>query len=269
MKLFFPFLFVFSFVQASAINPIRVYEEKDERNNIVIFAENTSYCPYTFELKCDYKNMHSNVPLPYKIVLLPYQGKQQICKLTPIGNKKWDYQFWGVWQRGDATKAKHNDNAIYALPFKMGTTHNVAQGYDGKFSHQGKKSIDFSMPVGTHIHAARKGVVVDLKENSKYGCADKSCLDQGNYVTIYHSDGTFASYFHLDYKGVKVSVGDVVEQGQFIGLSGNTGWSSSPHLHFEVFEPTISGIKTVETYFYIRKDKKEKLKEGRNYKRKR
>jgi murein DD-endopeptidase MepM/ murein hydrolase activator NlpD len=57
---------------------------------------------------------------------------------------------------------------------------------------------------------------------------------RANYVRILHEDGSMGLYAHLDYKGVRVSPGDRVERGERIGRSGNTGYSTGPHLHFAV-----------------------------------
>jgi len=69
---------------------------------------------------------------------------------------------------------------------------------------------------------------------------DKAGLDlekyggRANYVRILHDDGTMGLYAHLRPEGVLVRVGQRVRQGQQIGLSGNTGFTSGPHLHFAV-----------------------------------
>ncbi len=72
-----------------------------------------------------------------------------------------------------------------------------------------------------------------------------------NELGIKHSDGTYAVYAHLKYKGAFVKVGDKVKQGQSIGLSGNTGWSSEPHLDFSIFKRNHKGrkIKSIKFKF--------------------
>ncbi len=91
------------------------------------------------------------------------------------------------------------------------------------------------MPEGTTVCAAREGIVVDLKESSKTGGPDKKYKDEDNYVSIAHADGTISEYHHLKYEGVLVEIGARVTVGQSIGLSGSTGYSTFPHLHFGIY----------------------------------
>ena len=55
-----------------------------------------------------------------------------------------------------------------------------------------------------------------------------------NYVNIRHSDGTLGNYYHLKQGGSAVKIGDKVKKGQLIAYSGNTGYTTAPHLHFSV-----------------------------------
>lgn len=124
------------------------------------------------------------------------------------------------------------DSYIYDLPFKEGTSHKVVQGYGGLFSHKNKAALDFAMPVGTTVYAAREGTVYRYKDYSNEGGPFTS-ERKANYIIIQHSDGSFGCYWHLQQFGVVVKEGQV-KKGQLIGYSGNTGFALRPHLHFAV-----------------------------------
>lgn len=151
---------------------------------------------------------------------------------------------------GDLTLNTYDVNYVYDLPFPKGTVSTVVQGYNGSFSHQGRNAIDFALPEGTPILAAREGTVISTKDDSNAGCPQKSCADMGNYVYIMHPDGSIATYYHLIYEGVSVKPGQKVRKGEQIGISGNTGFSVGPHLHFECALPAKpSQFRTFATLF--------------------
>jgi murein DD-endopeptidase MepM/ murein hydrolase activator NlpD len=129
---------------------------------------------------------------------------------------------------------KDDNSFVYSLPYEKGKTHMLVQGYMSTFSHKGEYALDFKMKKGTKICAARSGIVIATREDSKLGGYKDKYLSEGNYIIIKHDDGTYANYWHLNFNGALVNRGDTVQQGQVIGLSGNTGYSAFPHLHFEV-----------------------------------
>lgn len=126
----------------------------------------------------------------------------------------------------------------YLLPYENGKTHRTLQGYFGKYSHKAplEYGVDFEMKEGTPIHAARSGVVIDTKSDSKESGKDKSFIEKANYIKIQHSDKSIGYYAHLQFRGVLVKKGEEVVAGQKIGLSGCTGWCDGAHLHFEVHQ---------------------------------
>ena len=94
-------------------------------------------------------------------------------------------------------------------------------------------AIDFEMPIGDTIVAARGGYVAYTVSHFKER-GGKDFTDKANKIIIVHDDGTGANYVHLDTNGVLVNVNDYVTAGQPIGISGFTGHTTKPHLHFVV-----------------------------------
>jgi murein DD-endopeptidase MepM/ murein hydrolase activator NlpD len=128
---------------------------------------------------------------------------------------------------------KNVDNYEYKLPFNNGTKHRVVQGYGGLFSHSYIAALDFEMPIGTPICAARGGIIYNFKDDSDEGGLFSKYKNKANYIIIKHDDGSFGCYWHLKKSGVLIKSG-LVLAGQQIGLSGATGEVLSPHLHFSV-----------------------------------
>ncbi|MFE7129621.1 M23 family metallopeptidase [Streptomyces sp. NPDC057638] len=91
-------------------------------------------------------------------------------------------------------------------------------------NHSGQ---DFAVPTGTPVKSVGAGTVVKAGGN---GAGDGPAY--GNAVVVKHTNGTYSQYAHLS--TVQVSAGQQVKAGQQIALSGNTGNSSGPHLHFEI-----------------------------------
>lgn len=130
---------------------------------------------------------------------------------------------------------KDDTSFVYHLPFEKNTTHLLVQGYFSRYSHKERAALDFKMKRGTTICAARDGVVVRVKKDGNKGGWNKKYRPFGNVIVIQHSDGSRAGYWHLQYNGALVKVGDTVQQDQPIGLSGKTGYTLFPHLHFIVW----------------------------------
>jgi murein DD-endopeptidase MepM/ murein hydrolase activator NlpD len=135
---------------------------------------------------------------------------------------------------------------VYALPYPHGLTFSVLQGFHGAFSHRGNNeyAVDFNCPVATPVVAARPGVVVAINASAQGSGTSPEFLDdrRTNFVIVRHADGTLGEYMHLAPSGVDVHPGQLVERGQELALSGNTGFSSTPHLHFQVMTAAGDGM---------------------------
>lgn len=134
----------------------------------------------------------------------------------------------------------------YRLPFRAGKTFNVLQGFHGKFSHRGSNeyAVDFDCPVATSVLAARPGLVVAANAAAQGSGTTPDYLDyrRTNFVLVLHDDGTVGEYMHLAPSGVRVAIGQRVERGDELALSGNSGFSSTPHLHFQVITAAGDGV---------------------------
>ncbi len=148
-----------------------------------------------------------------------------------------------------AITGKYDAAFQYHLPYSKNAVFTISQGYQGSISHQNKFALDFSMPSGTTIYLSREGVVLEVVENNTQGCGSQDCAKYDNYIIVQHPDGSFAKYAHIKNDGAIVAQGDVITMGQLIGYTGNTGWTATPTLHFEVFVQKEKERKTIKTNF--------------------
>lgn len=233
--------------------------------SMALIANNLGHGPYTVWIDCELKNLNPSMPLPMTVVIQP-NSPDTILTLTPNGTGDYGYRYSSKYFLGDS-KSVHDAEHVYTLPFEKNQNIKVSQGNNGTRTHTGHFALDFEMDEGTQITAARKGIVAKIKEDSNTGCPAAKCKNQGNYVMIVHDDGTIGSYFHLKKNGSLVELGQAVNPGDAIALSGNTGWSSDPHLHFEVFVQNFEGKTTVPTKFLTSTGILDELKESTYYNR--
>ncbi len=148
--------------------------------------------------------------VPYLIFILFFTGPEDLSQYPP------------------------QESSHFKLPWQAGVTRFVSQGNRGFTNHRGLHlcAWDFAMPISTPVLASGDGEVVHV-EMGHEGIGFKS-----NYIAIEHDGGVRTGYAHLKKDSAFVKVGDHVRQGQIIALSGMTGQTLFPHLHFVVTDQT-------------------------------
>ena len=140
---------------------------------------------------------------------------------------------------GDLNKEIRKEN--FSLPFPKNRSYKIIQGFNGGHSHNtafSRYAIDFSLKINDTVCSAADGWVVGVIKDYELAGSSEDWFDYSNYITIYHPEyGLFTQYVHLTKNGSFVKVGDTVVKGQPIGLSGMTGYTTIPHLHFNVLKP--------------------------------
>jgi Peptidase family M23 len=265
-KLIFCFFFLLS-TQIYCQDIASVFSKKTE-TGYTIYATNNNAIEVSVLVNLKTENMLVFPNNNNKFVVPAYSKNYELLTMQPkVACGKNSFSFSCVSNYGNAFSSLVDSNFVYELPFLSNIPYLLYQGYNGSFSHQNQYALDFTMPIGTKVLAARSGIVVKIEDNYFESCLNDRCKKLANYVLIYHNDGSFAKYVHLKQKGVLVNVGDSVLVGTEIALSGNTGFTTGPHLHFECFMPYIDtkNKTTIPTKFRINKDNIEYLEEGNSY----
>jgi murein DD-endopeptidase MepM/ murein hydrolase activator NlpD len=260
-------LFVFfctALAFAAASQKINVFHERQDQTT-TIYATNSELYPGSVSITFDLTNMNFSEG-NQKIFVIPAQAiKYKIGELKPARPASYKFSYKYQLAMGDVTKSP-DKNYVYDLPFKKGSSFRMFQGYNGRFSHAGENSLDFTMPEGTEIVAAREGKVVEVVQNNTQSCPRPECEKYNNYIMILHPDGSFANYVHIKYNGARFKPGDEVKKGDVIAYSGNVGYSSGPHLHFICFTGGFDKWQSFETKFRVDKgDNPVILQEGVTY----
>jgi len=225
--------------------------QEGSKGSPVYIVFNDFWGPVEIELKLvDAVNVLSEPPLPARFVI-PGQREQILVGLGAMDQTR-GYQYRLSMSSVPGSPISTPVGGIVLLPpFASDEQFPISQGFKGEKTHTSPDSeyaLDIAMPVGTAIHAVRSGKVMDVEEDFNRGGIDlKKFGDKANHVRILHDDGTMALYAHLDLASVTVRPGARIRAGQKIARSGNTGFSSGPHLHFAVQQNT--GMKLISLPF--------------------
>ena len=230
-------------------SPIDVFHREADLGRYEYYALNTQPCPYQVYVEFEVlENLEASSEVPFFKVIYPDPEPQLLFQLDPIRKMGTRFSSQYSLAKGDP-EAEVQLDFPYWLPYEPGKSAKLLQGYNGNYSHQGSYSLDFELSKGCEVFASRAGTVLEMKEDSNQGGPDSSFKALGNFVTIYHDDGSFADYYHLQHNGVVVAPGDQVAAGQLLGYSGDTGWADGPHLHFQVYKASRMGIETLPVSF--------------------
>ena len=208
------------------------------KENPVYMVFNDFWGPVEIELNLmDAVNVLSEPKLPARFVI-PAQTERTLVGIGALDPRRgFQYRLSVASVPGRPIDPPAGDIVLFP-PFAAGEEYPVSQGFQGERTHTTPDSefaIDIVMPVGTPVLAARAGTVMDVEEDFNRGGTDRSkFVDKANHVRILHADGTMGLYAHLDLASVSVRPGSRIRAGQQIARSGNTGFSTGPHLHFAV-----------------------------------
>ncbi len=221
---------------------------------IRIEAQNEFHAPVEVIIALD--ELHNvGLPPPDQQLrwVLPPRSKAELLRLdASADNLAPDVRYRYVWLPGDPN-SKHTPPRAYRAPFAIARKFKISQTFPVAVTHTTPDSnyaVDIQMPIGTNVIAARGGTVVEVASSNFRGGTELSMDDaKANLVRILHDDGTFAVYAHLNWNTIRVQPGDEVERGEYIADSGNTGFSSGPHLHFVVMRNRGLRLESVPVVF--------------------
>jgi murein DD-endopeptidase MepM/ murein hydrolase activator NlpD len=220
-----------------SLAPRLVVERADDAAGAALRIVNELHCAVEVVLELvDRENVSADVAAAMHWIV-PARDESRVLVPAADPSAPVDFRYRYAYVLGDP-QAEHDDGVLYRVPYAQGSTFTVTQGFHGAVTHASRANvyaIDVAMPVGTGVVAARDGIVIEIAYANYSGGMDAlSDGSRANIVRIAHADGTFALYAHLDRASVRVRPGMRVRAGQYIADSGNTGFTTGPHLHFAV-----------------------------------
>lgn len=221
----------------SVTPPVVRVERRTAEAGVELVADNACFCPAEVAVR---------LLEPVNVTGLKEEGLRQVIParretvLAVLRPSDWDRPMsFGHEYRAVLGEpgVEHVSEEAYRAPFALARQFRVTQAYPLHVTHVDPSSayaVDFAMPVGTQIYAARAGTVIEVASQFFDASTDPQRTARANVVRILHADGTMALYAHLNWDSIRVRPGQVIERGEYIADSGNTGFSTGPHLHFAV-----------------------------------
>jgi murein DD-endopeptidase MepM/ murein hydrolase activator NlpD len=216
---------------------VQLYQ-RSVADGVALVARNTYFAPIHIAFRLQpIENVSLDTPRS-GLEVLPARGERELVVVRKSAlevDLRFDSEFQYI--PGEPT-AVHRPEQPYRLPYALSSAVRVSQAFPETKTHLdpgSRYAIDFVMPIGTDVFAARDGVVIevasDFFENGTDFAAD---APRANVVRVLHDDGTMALYVHLNWNSIRVVPGQRVRRGEYLADSGNTGFSTGPHLHFVV-----------------------------------
>ena len=217
-------------------------------NNLEIYLQNPVKCPLRVWIEAKDNKFQEIIDEINPIEIKNHSDTLiRVNNVPSIKNFSWKYRLGSVSKKIKKIKVE--------LPFPKNKEYRIIQGNNDTPTHNkdwSRYAIDFSLKINDTICAATSGYVVGVVDKYKYGGEGDKWKPFGNFITIYEPDsGIFTQYAHLVENGSFVSVGDHIENGQPIALSGKTGQTNIEHLHFNCLIPVSNneGLKSIPITF--------------------
>jgi len=218
-------------VKSEAVSPRIVVEPRSANGAVDMVAVNECRCVVEFAIKTRGGDGQERIAK----AVVPERSQQVLLAVpTAPGTGKFTFDYGYVIGSPDAV---HRPGRPYRAPFALAQSFLVSQAPPLAITHRdaaSRNAIDIAMPIGTAVHAAREGLVINVAHRFFRGGLDTAISDEANFVQVLQHDGTTAIYAHLQMDTIRVRPGQRVARGEYIANSGNTGFSSGPHLHFVV-----------------------------------
>lgn len=228
-------------VEVRQLKPARTQrvrlEKHGDKRHPFFYAVNQYPGPIELEVDWeDHENVVATPPLPQRFIVGPGESADLFDIQTTVATRasRFTLQYRYMIGKPLANYASQNP---YLPPIAPGSRFQITQAFSGKFSHQDEQNryaVDIVMPVGTPIYAARGGVVLEVENDYFKSGTQQAYANKANSIRILHDDSSMAIYAHLQLEKAQVHPGLQVSAGELIGYSGNTGFTTGPHLHFAI-----------------------------------